>query len=117
MIRKVIGFSNSNKLEKFICYGSYLGLTGFIIFISMRIMNNKNEEKMIYEHSKNASMIFLAILFSIPFAKAVNRMYFYLLDVQLNILLIIAYGFCLFKFMRGLKSVHNNELPKRFILI
>lgn len=115
MIRKVIGFSNSNKLEKFICYGSYLGLTGFMIFISMRIMNNKIEETMIYEHSKNASMIFLVILFSLPFAKAVNRMYFYLLDVQLNILLIIAYGFCLFKFMKGLKSVHNNELPKRFI--
>lgn len=115
MIRKVIGFSNSNKLGKFICYGSYLGLTGFMIFISMRIMNNKNKETMIYEHSKNASMLFLVILFSLPFAKAVNRMYFYLLNVQLNILLIIVYGFCLFKFMKGLKSVHDNELPKRFI--
>lgn len=115
MIRKVIDFSNSNKLEKFICYGAYLGLTGLMVFISMRIINNKNEETMIYEHSKNASIIFLVILFSLPFAKAVNRMYFYLLDVQLNILLMIAYGFCLLKFMRGLQSVHNNEPPKRFI--
>lgn len=112
MIRKVIDFSNSNKLEKFICYGSYLGVTGLMVFISMRIINNK---ELIYEHSKNASMIFTVILFSLPFAKAVNRMYIYLLDVQLNILLLIIYGFCLFKFVKGLQSVHNNEPPKRFI--
>lgn len=115
MIRKVIDLSNSNKLEKFICYGSYLGLTGLMVFTSMRIINNKDEETLIYEHAKNASMIFMVILFSLPFAKAVNRMYFYLLDVQLNILLMIEYGFCLFKFMKGLQSVHNNESPQRFI--
>lgn len=115
MIRKIFDFTNSALLSKIICLGCYTGFIGVIIFISIKMFGCEEDEKFIYMHSKNASLIFLILMFSIPIAKMINKFYFYLLDPQLNILLGIAYAFCVYKFLIGLKSIFCNESPSKMI--
>lgn len=115
MIRKIFDFTNSALLSKIICLGCYTGFIGVIIFISIKMFGCEEDEKLIYMHSKNASLIFLILMFSVPIAKMINRFYFYLLYPQLNILLGITYGFCIYKLFIGLKSIFCNELPSKII--
>lgn len=115
MIKKIFNFINSALLNKIICLSCYTGILGVMIFTIMKIIGNEKDEELIYLHSKNASLIFLILIFSIPVAKMINKFYFYLLDPQLNILLGIVYAFCIYKFFIGLKSIFYNELPSKTI--
>lgn len=58
MIKKLIEVSNSKGLDTFIGYASYLGLSGLLIYVSLRVLDVKNKEQFVFEHSRNASLIF-----------------------------------------------------------
>lgn len=115
MIKKVFDFTNSLLLSKINCLGCYTGLIGTMIFISIKIIGYEEDEKLVYMHSKNASILFFIFMFSIPVAKMINRFYFYLLCPQLNILLGIIYVFCIYKLFIGFKSIFHNEMPPKII--
>lgn len=115
MIKKIFDFTNSELLSKIICLGCYTGIIGVMILITIKIFGCEEDEKLVYMHSKNASIIFFVFMFSIPIAKMINRFYFYLLDPQLNILLGIVYVFCIYKLFIGLKSIFCNESPSKMI--
>lgn len=115
MMKKLINFINSKLFEKMICFACYSGILGLIIMIIIKFMNKEDEEKFIYCHSKNATVLFMILMFSVPLAKIMNKFFFYLLSPQLNILLMITYSFCIYKLLISLKSIRHNEIPPKFI--
>ena len=115
MLKKLIEFSNSKKLEIILSCLSYIGLIGFIIYFLLRIFDKENNEELIYHHSKNSSILFLISIFAIPFATLINSFYFYLLNPMLNIILIFTYIFVIHQKMKGIKNALYGKEYKIFI--
>lgn len=103
MIQRSIRFIESKKSEKILACTSYIGIIGLFMWIALEISNGKDEEKLIYFHAKNSSFLFLISIFALPFAKLINRFYFYLLNPFLNILLLNIFLYVIYKKIKGIQ--------------
>ncbi len=113
LIKKFVSFICSEKLERLTACLSYIGVIGSACWVVMKMFDLDDEQTFLYSHAENSFCLFLISLLALPLAKQINRYYFYLLNPQLNIGLLIAYSYVIFQKCKGVKNAYEGKLGKR----